>query len=445
MATAESTGRVQEAIGRPSSLLVRTNFTLAIAAGLIVLIAIIALFFYVIVPIADRSADDEAALMVLAAQTWVELPPDARPAYELEMAESHDLILSSEVRDLPPVGDGGFYLGRLQQRLSERLEMSAMLLEADELVWANVPMAGALLQIGLSPRFQDVQPLYSAMIIIGLGAAVVFFTSLFIVGRIARPLVLAAQRAETFRGAQDFEPLPEQGPQELVSLARNFNVMARDIAVLLENRTTLLAGISHDLRTPLARMRLALELLPEETDPSLVNRMTRNLAAMDQLIGDALQFARGTQEGPQPVDLSLLLEDLCSGYTPEPKLVIERPSPPGLQAPPGALRRVFSNIIGNALRHGQPSGGSAPVTVTLDGSRVSIEDPGPGIPAEHRETVFQPFFRLESSRNRATGGSGLGLAIVAQLCQIHGWQVALGPVCADGTGTRFTITLTPAS
>ena len=123
-------------------------------------------------------------------------------------------------------------------------------------------MGGHDLQIGFSPGRRDIQPLYVGIIIFGLGAAIVFITSLIIVQRITRPLVQAAERVESFRGGENFETLPEQGPRELVSLARNFNTMAREISALLSNRTTLLAGISHDLRTPLTRMRLALELLP---------------------------------------------------------------------------------------------------------------------------------------------------------------------------------------
>ena len=97
---------------------------------------------------------------------------------------------------------------------------------------------------------------------------------------------------EAFRGAEGFSPLPEKGPRELVTLAQSFNRMAREISELLSSRTTLLAGISHDLRTPLARMRLAVELLPEDVDPELVGRMAGNLERMDELIGDALRFAR---------------------------------------------------------------------------------------------------------------------------------------------------------
>ena len=105
-----------------------------------------------------------------------------------------------------------------------------------------------------------------------------------------------ATQAERFRGLENIEPLAETGPRELVSLARNFNTMASEISVLLANRTTLMAGISHDLRTPLTRMRLALALLPDDIDKQLVRRFENNLESMDELIRDALRFAKGTSE-----------------------------------------------------------------------------------------------------------------------------------------------------
>lgn len=440
-----------------TSLLARTNLTLIISSAFIVLIAILALSYYVIEPIAQRSADDEAALVVLAAQTWVELPPDARPSFELEMAQSHDMILTEAVRALPAYVESSLYIDLLAERLSERLGVEVTLLRSDELIWVDVPMGGQQLQVGLSPRFEEIQPLNSAMFIIGLGGAVVFITSLFIVTRVTRPLVLAAQRAESFRGGSDFEPLPEQGPSELQSLARNFNTMARDISALLTNRTTLLAGISHDLRTPLARMRLALALLPEDTDPSLVSRMERNLGSMDELIGDALQFARGTQESAQPVDLPLFLKDLLSSYDQDIPLNVLREPRRDLLAAPSALRRVVANLLDNALQYGgvttaigsdttsgEITARSTPVRIEVSGDRISVFDTGPGIPDEHLEAVFQPFFRLDAARTPGSGGSGLGLAIVQQLCQTHGWQISLHRTC-DGTEARLWLTAEAAS
>jgi two-component system osmolarity sensor histidine kinase EnvZ len=298
---------------RGGSLLARTNIVLGLSAIAIILIAIVALDRFVLQPILERSADDEAALLVLSAQTWVELPPEARPYFELELAESHDLIISSEPRgvtttDLPTLR----YADLLADKLAKRIEQPVSLREAEDLIWAEIPMGGRDMYIGFSDNRRAVQPLYVAFIIIVAGAAIVFLASLYIVQRIARPLVQTANLAETFRGGEDFVPLPEHGPRELVSLARNFNTMAREIAALMANRTTLLAGISHDLRTPLARMRLAVELLPSAVDVEVKRRFERNLMSMDDLIGDALQFAKGAGESARLVPVAALLRDLIA-------------------------------------------------------------------------------------------------------------------------------------
>jgi two-component system osmolarity sensor histidine kinase EnvZ len=403
-----------------------------VSSLLIVTVSIAALNFFVIDPIAETSADDEAALLVLSAQTWVELPPAARPYFELELAQNHDLIVGSEVRDLPVSELQQPYLALLEEKLGDRLDIPVSLLEGDDLIWVNVPMGGQELQIGFAPSRRDIQPLYVGIIIIGLGAAIVFATSLLIVQRVTRPLVEVAERAETFRGGENFAPLPERGPRELVSLARNFNIMAREIAALLSNRTTLLAGISHDLRTPLTRMRLALELLPDNVDATLVERIERNLVAMEELIVDALRFARGAAEVPQEVELRPFVEDVVASFDRQVPFVNEGPEIRRWVAP-GALQRVLANLISNAQQHGEG------VRVALRGSQVHVIDSGPGIPEEFREQVFQPFFRLDRSRSAATGGSGLGLAIVQQLCQAHGWRVAIDE-SADG-GTDVCVSL----
>ncbi|MEM1432724.1 MAG: HAMP domain-containing sensor histidine kinase [Pseudomonadota bacterium] len=416
-----------------TSLLVRTNLIVGSSVALIALIATASLYSFVIEPISRRSADDAAALVVLAAQTWVELPPAARPFFELEMAESHDLILSADVRDLPEATAIDGFATLLRERLEERLDIDLRLLAADDLLWANVPMAEVVLQTGFAPGFGAVQPLFPAVIITVVGVLVVLLTSLLLTRRITRPLVQAAKRAETFRGASDFEPLPEEGPRELVSLARNFNTMARDIAALLANRTTLLAGVSHDLRTPLTRMRLALELLPETVEEDLRLRLDRNLTNMEALINDALQLARGTHEKPEPLDLARLLPELLSRYEPAPCLRIVQSR--RIDAPPGALQRVLGNLIDNAVQHGQE------VEVQLDGLTIEVRDRGPGIPEAEREQVFQPFYRLDRSRSVVTGGSGLGLAIARQLCDTHGWLVRLE--ANPGGGTRAVLDLVP--
>ncbi len=416
---------------RPATLLARTNLILSVGALLIVVIATVAMYAFVIDPISEQSADDEAALLVLTAQTWVELPPEARPYFELEMAESHDLIISEARQNLPELETYPQYFDLLSEQLGQRLGGPVPLLAGDDLLWVDVPMGGFELQIGFSAQRRETQPLYVAMVIVGLGAAIVFFTSLFIVQRIARPLVKVAEQAEHFRGASEIEPLPETGPEELASLARNFNTMAQEIASLLSNRTTLLAGISHDLRTPLTRMRLALALLPDSVDPQLILRFERNLESMDELIGDALRFARGTSEVPQQVEVCPFVQEVLNSYEQGVRFAPSVADQYHALIAPSAFRRVLMNLVDNGLRHG------GEVVVHLQPGCLEVTDNGPGIPEEYREQVFQPFFRIDSSRSSSTGGSGLGLAIVQQLCQAHGWQIAIDD--ASPGGTRVTL------
>ena len=414
---------------RTGSLLARTNFVLGWSAVAIAVTAIIAMDVFVISPITERSADDEAGLLVLSAQTWVELPDytDARPAFELEMMRMHDLIISSDIRDLPLAGPDNDYYALLRTRLTQRLGAPVRLLESDDLLWAEMQLPAGELQVGFSPRQRDVQPLYVALIIGVMGAAIVIGTSYFIVRRIARPLEETANAVEAFRGAEGFSPLPEKGPRELVTLAMSFNRMAREISELLSNRTTLLAGISHDLRTPLARMRLALELLPDGVEPKLIQRMENNLERMDELIGDTLRFARGAGEVPQEIMLKPFIESLLDDDIP-----IEWRGDESLRVSiaAGAFERVMANLIANAEQH---AADARVVVVVGSGVAIHVVDRGPGIPTEDRNRVFQPFFRLDSSRSQETGGSGLGLAITQQLCQAHGWRVSLREAPGGGT------------
>lgn len=418
---------------QPQSLLGRTTLTLAFSSFLIAVVSTIALNVFVIDPIAERSADDEAALLVLSAQTWVELPPQARPYFELELAQSHDLIISVAEQTLPPLDRYLPFTELLLEKLQRRLALDVRMYDGNDLVWVDVPMAGYNLQIGFSPDRRDVQLLYVAIVIASLGAGIVFLTSLLIVRKIARPLVQVGKQAETFRGLAEIEPLPETGPRELVSLARNFNTMADEIALVLANRTTLMAGISHDLRTPLTRMRLALALLPDTVDQRLVQRFEGNLEAMDVLIGDALRFAQGTREEVQSLALAPYVREVLDTFDQEIDFSCSISDGVILDLAPNAFSRVLSNLVGNAIKYANR------VQVSLDGTEVVVSDDGPGIPESERGRVFQPFYRLEASRNVSTGGSGLGLAVVQQLSAAHGWKIHIADSALGGAEFRWRL------
>ena len=424
---------------QPQSLLGRTNLTLAISSFAIVVVATFALNAFVIDPIAERSADDEAALLVLSAQTWAELPPQARPYFELELAQSHDLIISVAEQSLPPLERYLPFTQTLVEKLQQRLAIDVQMYDGEDLIWVDVPMAGYNLQIGFSPDRRDVQLLYVAIAIATSGAGIVFLTSLLIVRRIARPLVQVGQQAEAFRGLAEIEPLPETGPRELVLLARNFNTMADEIALLLANRTTLMAGISHDLRTPLTRMRLALALLPDDIDPALAQRFERNLETMDTLISDALRFAQGTRETAEPVALLAYVVEVLETFDQDVELCATIDDDLVVSLAPNAFSRVLANLVGNGIKY------AGKVSVSLSATKIVVHDDGPGIPKAERVSVFQPFYRLEASRNQSTGGSGLGLAVVQQLSGTHGWQVEIKESYLGGAAFHWSFAAPPAA
>ena len=287
------------------------------------------------------------------------------------------------------------------------------------------------------PELRTMNLVLIAVVVSVLSTAI---TALYVMNRISRPMTQLAYATQSFRGVSDYEPLPETGSDEVVLLAKSFNDMAEEISALISNRTTITAGLSHDLRTPLTRMRLALELLPENTDPKLVKAFEENLQRMNDLISDAALFAKGEQERPQAVNLKHLVESVVKSVG--NNIVVEWfGTPPGkTHMAPNALDRCITNLVQNALRHGKNV--RVQVRVTEENVEIHVLDDGPGIPIQERQRVLQPFVRLDKSRNFETGGSGLGLAIVNQLCLIHDWSLVIGASPSGGTDVAITVPTT---
>lgn len=285
--------------------------------------------------------------------------------------------------------------------------------------------------------FPELQTLNLVLIAIVVSVVATAITALYSMNRISRPMTQLAYATQSFRGVSGYEPLPETGSDELVLLARSFNDMAEEISALISNRTTITAGLSHDLRTPLTRMRLALELLPEDTDPNLLKAFEENLQHMNSLISDAALFAKGEQERPQKVNFRDLVQSIV--HTVDDVLVVEwfGTPPSHIHTAPNALRRCVTNLVQNAIQYGKNV--RVQVRVTVDDAEIHVLDDGPGIPKAERQRILQPFVRLDKSRNLETGGSGLGLAIVNQLCLIHNWSLKIGASPTGGTDVAITI------
>ncbi len=274
----------------------------------------------------------------------------------------------------------------------------------------------------------------------GGGAFLVALLGAFlIVSRISSPLRNLARAARIVGRGQRPPELPEDGPLEIAAVAHAFNQMAGDLARTDADRTLILAGVSHDLRTPLARLRLGIEMsgAPE----SDVAPMVADIEEMDRIIGQFLDFGRGEPKEPkQPVDLAALVSDLSEPYRLRGiTLNLDLPSSlvvPGRSLP---LRRAIANLIDNAVRY---AGSENPVDIVLtrtdSDAWLEIADCGPGIPAREMERLRHPFTRLDSTRSD-TKGAGLGLAIVDRIMASHEGRLDL--VAREGGGLRAILSL----
>lgn len=423
----------------PNSLFFRTAATLSVTSLVLVLITLAATAWFVLIPVGKQATDDLAALLILSAQTWVEVPPGTRPDLERELFDTHSLRLTTDSFPLSLPSPTPRYLTILHEAIERRIGHPAAFgsnADHEGWYWVDFTMADHSLRFGFTHDRIGASPLF-ALITIAIAILILaIITALIMALRISRPLaLLSAATSAVGRGAGQFA-LRESGPDELKALARHFNQMSGEVTALLENRTTLLAGLSHDLRTPLTRMRLALELLPENEANELYANLRHDVDEMDHLLRETLLLARGVGHGEplQERDLSAIISEVAAGFKDSNVPVKWEPGEPlSWSVPITSFKRVLNNLLENAIRYGNGQPVAIELKQELGYPVISIFDRGPGIPENMKTTVFRPFQRLENSRGTATGGSGLGLAIVQQLCNAQGWDISLQPRRGGGT------------
>lgn len=257
-----------------------------------------------------------------------------------------------------------------------------------------------------------------------------------IASNLARPLAALTRAAARIGRGEPHQPLAEAGPRELKTLAAAFNRMARDLESMERERAMVLAGISHDLRTPLSRMRLALEMSGAESGAA--GAMVADIDEIDAIIGQFLDFARGVNEDKKTEDLGALLEDIADHYTRlGKKIAIRKENIGPFRFARMAVRRAVSNLVDNALRHA-----AEPIEMELrkssNGVVIEVRDRGPGIPAAETERLKRPFTRLDAARS-GRGGAGLGLAIVERIARAHGGGLELLPRDGGGLVARLAL------
>jgi signal transduction histidine kinase len=275
----------------------------------------------------------------------------------------------------------------------------------------------------------------AAWVILALALAALL--SVVAARRIVKPLSELSGALDRLGPSGDDPSVPPHGPREIEGMIRAFNRMRERLRRFNEDRTRMMAAMSHDLRTPLTRLRMRIEMAQGIEDQQ---KMLDELDMMNGMVESILSFTRddSKQEARSLVDLSALVEGICEDAVDAgEKVTFSGPRDVTISCRPTAMRRAISNLVDNAVKYG----GKADVTLAPESGRVAItiEDEGPGIPRSEREKVFEPFYRVGSSRNPDTGGVGLGLSVTRSIVWEHGGEINLGSRKGGGLSVRLML------
>ncbi|MCW8922976.1 MAG: ATP-binding protein [Gammaproteobacteria bacterium] len=402
--------------------------------------------YFMLVPVGKQSANDLASLMIFSAHKWTETSVEERSKFEQDLLKDYQLSIAVD----QPIESVNFkplpYYYFLESSLKSRTGKNVSLKISQDIngvdwYWADLFINNRNVRIGFSSSHVDAQPPLVLILLLVVGGLATLATAAALVRYLTTPLERLSENALRVGSGEEPELIPETGPEEMITLAKSFNKMAVQVKELLSNRTTLLAGISHDLRTPLTRIQLAIEMLPDDADPVLVDGVQNDVNQMNCLIGQFLELSKTLEKGEQQtIDINKALDDLVN---------CAKRSGANIQWHPGgqcrvvnnpmALQRIIVNLLENAIRYG--SGHPVEITYSCndDFAEIKIMDRGPGIPDNEIESVFRPFYRLEQSRNKENGGTGLGLSIALQLAEINEIKIQL--YARDGGGTVAKVTV----
>jgi len=389
----------------------------------------------VVAPLVQRSADDFATLILRAAQVQAGLHGRERQEFLAHLREVNGLTIESPSSSLAGTRSRLPYIHYLESALTRQSGRNIAITARESDYALDLPVSCGALRFVFPQRRIGTAPLLTLTAMALLALAVSLAAAILLARRITRPFEILLRRTEQIGRGQAPDPIPETGPKELRQLAARFNVLGNDVRELLDDRTIMLAGLSHDLRSPISRMRMALTLAHTGMEPELHRQMQKAVEELESMTGQYLDFSAGLRRDAAfsaPADA--IVADVLA-QAPQERISAALHS--SATVPETAFRRCVQNLLHNALKYG----GNGPVEIALhDGPSelvLEISDRGPGIPADELNRVFRPFVRLD--RSRGTPGSGLGLSVVQQICRTWGWRTELLRRDGGGTCARLTI------
>jgi two-component system osmolarity sensor histidine kinase EnvZ len=379
---------------------------------------------------ANQSANVAGQIALLSEMYAAAQTPEAKRAIEAHALDDLDISVRFEPRKVIPQKDKlspfNLYNKTLSRQLDDKLDNDFWFNTKSWPSYVEVRVQlddGYLVFLPLRDRvFATTGPVF-VLWLIGTSLLLGSIAIVFLRNQVRSILRLAAA-AEAFGRGRDMPEFRPTGATEVRRAGRAFIAMRERIRRQLDQRTTMLAGVSHDLRTPLTRMKLTLAMLPQTEDAS---ELHRDVEEMERMIGSYLEFASDIASSgePETVDISALVREVASGANPDgdridlhlPRDIVK------IEGRRDALKRAINNLVGNGLKYADN------IWVRVERAGINIEiivdDDGPGIPEEKRMEVFKPFLRLDEARNQHAGGVGLGLAVVRDVARSHGGEVVL--------------------
>ena len=435
----------------PSSLFARTFFLIAfvLCSSLIAWMGFLRLSDRT--PLAQQLAWEVNSVVNLTRNALVAAQPELRRRLLTDLAQEEGVrIVPAEDTDQIETPPNNAFLQEVAGRLREQMGPGTLLastVNSEPAFWIRTLIAGDAYWIGINPHRIERHPEPKWAEWIAIALAVSLLIAFGLSRWLNQPLTRLATAIEHMAAGRRPGPLPEAGPGEIARLNRRFNRLTEQLSALESDRKLALAGISHDLRTPLARLRLELELTPMEV--SAKSSMVEEIERIDAIVGQFIEFARDPDElTGAPVNVSQVLESIARRHGAARQtgaLVWSAQVPPDLIWIGRIidLERIVSNLVDNALIHGQSPDGVVRLKITASRhqERVAIvlQDQGQGLPADALEQVLRPFARMDSSRGGPAGGAGLGLAIVDRLAQRAGGSVRLFLTAEGGLGVRVDL------